>query len=108
MSFDGTEGGSITLAAASDLTAEYRRLNSGATIAHFFGKDIIEDILEQTGCKGIRIYYGIDDEGGKELILVGADSDEDDMTSLVADLSLPCPNTCSKSIDLISLHANKD
>jgi hypothetical protein len=103
MSFDGTEGGSITLSSASDLTAEYRRLNPGAAKAHFFGKDILLDLLDQTGCKGIRMYYGIDENGDKELVLVGADSNQDDIsTGIIADLSVPCPNECSAKNDLNS------
>ena len=34
------------------------------------------------------------ESGEKELVLVGADAQEDDMTGLVADLSLPCPGLC--------------
>lgn len=94
MSFDGTEGGAITLPQGAALTAEYRRLNPGARKGHFFGKDILQDLLKQSGCMGIRIYYGIDVDGNKELVLVGADADTDDLTDLVADLSIPCPNMC--------------
>ncbi|PWL27337.1 MAG: hypothetical protein DCO96_11370 [Fluviicola sp. XM-24bin1] len=97
MSFDGTEGGSIPLTAGAALTEEYRKLNPGATKGHFFGKDILQEILNQTGCIGIRMYYGIDEEGNKELVLVGADANEDDMTALVADLSMPCPGVCGNA-----------
>ncbi len=95
MAFDGTEGGAISLSSASAMTAEYRLRNPNSTLAHFFGKDIIEHVLEQNGCMGIRMYYGLDpDTGNKELILVGADADENDMLDVVADLSRPCPNVC--------------
>jgi len=102
MSFDGSEGGQITLAAGAALTAEYRRKNPGATKGHFFGKDILQDILDQSGCMGIRMYYGLDGDGNKELVLVGADADENDMTALVADLSMPCPGVCGNSNSLNS------
>ncbi len=94
MSFDGTEGGSITLQTGAALTAEYRRQNPGATKGHFFGKDILQDLLDQQGAMGIRMYYGLDGDGNKELVLVAADANEDDLTDLVADLSMPCPNIC--------------
>ena len=100
MAFDGTEGGEITLQTAVDMCAEYRRLNSGATKAHFFGKDILNDILDQEGCVGIRMYYGIDSDDQKQLVLVGVDSDEKDMTALVADLSKLCPTYCDTSSPL--------
>lgn len=102
MAFDGTEGGEITLSNAANMTAEYRKNNPGGTKAHFFGRDILNQILEQEGCQGIRMYYGQDEDGNKQLVLVGADSDENDMLDLVADLSHPCPNACSNPNSLNS------
>lgn len=95
MAFNGSEGGEISLNTASAMTKLYREENPNTTRAHFFGKDIINRILAQENCMGIRIYYGIAENGVKELILVGADADENDMLDLVADLSMPCPPTCS-------------
>ena len=94
MAFDGTEGGEITSTAGGDMTAEYRRLNPGEVKGHFFGKEILQELLDQEGCMGIRMYYGISPEDRKELVLVGAKANEDDMTDLVVDLSTPCPNHC--------------
>lgn len=104
MSFDGTEGGEITLAAAAVLTANYRStMSTGDRIAHYFGRDIIENLLAQEGCVGIRIYYGLDTSGKKELVLVGVDADEDDMVNgKIADLAFPCPTRCSSTNDLNS------
>lgn len=97
MAFNGTEGGAITLQTGADLTAKYRRENPSETKGHFFGKDILNELLTQSGCMGIRMYYGIGASGQKELVLVGADADENDMLELVADLSLPCPGLCGNS-----------
>ena len=104
MAFDGTEGDQIELATASTWTANYRNANPGATKGHFFGKDIINQILNQSGCMGIRIYYAHKDTAGtKELILVGAKNTEDDMyKAVVADFSRPCPNICGSSNPLNS------
>ena len=95
MAFNGTEGGPITLAAASEMTACYRKLHPNQTEAHFFGKDTILALLDQTGCVGIRAYYGDKPNGGKELILVGVDANENDMLDLIMDMSRPCPSYCS-------------
>lgn len=95
MAFNGTEGGQITLSEGANLTSKYRDDNPGETIAHFFGKDILKQILNQEGCMGIRMYYGVSDKGEKELVIVGTDGSEDDMLDLVADLSMPCPSRCS-------------
>ena len=94
MAFNGTEGGAISLQDGASLTREYRKKNPNETKGHFFGKDILLQIINQEGCMGIRMYYGIGESGQKELVLVGADANEDDMTGLVADLSLPCPGLC--------------
>ena len=100
MAFNGTEGGEITLELGADMTAEYRDLNPNERKAHFYGKDILNDLLDQEGCMGIRIYFGIDSDGNKELVLVGADANENDMTELVVDISSPCPNLCDKNSPL--------
>ena len=103
MAFNGSEGGEITLEVAAAMTKNYRNANRGATKAHFFGKDILNDILNQTGCVGIRMYYGIDAAGLKQLVIVGADANENDMTTgIIGDMSLPCPNLCSTANSLNS------
>lgn len=95
MAFDGTEGGLISLNAASAMTKAYRDANPGQRIAHFFGRDILNELLAQDDCMGIRIYYGLSEDGDKELVIVGADANENDLTDKVGDISSPCPNLCS-------------
>jgi hypothetical protein len=102
MAFDGREGGEITLNAGAALTEEHRSTYPNARKGQFFGKDILNEILNQTGCMGIRIYYGVDENGKRELVLVGADADENDMTNLVADMGEPCPTRCGTRNDLNS------
>lgn len=96
MAFNGTEGAPITLATAATWTANYRStIAPTETRAHFFGRDILEKILTQEDCMGIRIYYALNDAGEKQLILVGADTQENDQTSgTIADFSNPCPPFC--------------
>jgi hypothetical protein len=100
--FDGTEGDAITLATGADLTARFRGNYSTQPKARFFGKDILGQILAQTGCKGIRMYYGQNSTGVFELVLVGADASGNDMLNLIADISTPCPSVCSSNNDLNS------
>jgi hypothetical protein len=104
MAFNGTEGGPISLSLASDWTKNYRdSISNGEVKAHFFGKDIITDILNQDHCMGIRMYYALDDNGHKQLILVGVDGDEKDQTEgIVADFNVPCPHSCDAMSDLSS------
>ncbi|TAE86862.1 MAG: hypothetical protein EAY81_04950 [Bacteroidetes bacterium] len=102
MSFNGTEGAPIALATAAQWTANYRNAaGTGVIKAHFFGRDILEKILAQDGCMGIRMYYAINDEGVQQLILVGADAHEkDQVDGTVADFSIPCPSRCDTSSSL--------
>lgn len=94
MSFNGTEGGAIDLDNAGTLTENYRVANTGAVKGAFYGKDILNQLLDQEGCMGIRIYYGQDERGNKELVLVGAQANEDDLLELVADTGVKCPTSC--------------
>lgn len=96
MAFNGKEGGAISLEEASQMTANYRGKNPNSTIAHFFGKDILSKLINVKGAKGIRMYYGIDSEGNKQLVLVAADADQNDILELIVDVSSPCPNWCSE------------
>jgi hypothetical protein len=108
MAFDGSEGRAIDLTTASEWTETYRESGSTLTLAHFFGKNIINSILAQTGCVGIRIYYGIDGNGKQALIMVGADSSENDILgtpsapAIIANFAMPCPTYCSSSNPLNS------
>ncbi|GAB2651447.1 hypothetical protein GCM10027036_00230 [Flavihumibacter cheonanensis] len=40
----------------------------------FCGKDIIQKILNQPDCSGIRFYHALDENGNKTLVSVGIDS----------------------------------
>ncbi|SKC83920.1 hypothetical protein [Ohtaekwangia koreensis] len=75
--------------------------------ARFFGSNIINELLSQEGCVGMRIYYATNDEGEKQLLLVGAredgsniwpsgSGDEKTMSTsgLIVDASNPCPPFC--------------
>ena len=99
MSFTGNEGAIITLAEGSTMTAAYRAtISTGDTLALAVGKNLLASILGQTGCMGIRMYYAIDDKGNDQLVLVGVDSNGDDMTAGILVDQLPiCTPRCSTS-----------
>jgi hypothetical protein len=104
MAFNGNEGSIISLNDTADLTANFRAtISSGDTIAMFVGRNKLLDILNQHNCMGIRIYYGLDKQGEKKLILVGALSNEDDMEKgIIVDELLECPTHCSTANSLNS------
>lgn len=104
MSFTGNEDHSISLNDAAKLTKRYRdSVPTGSTIAHFFGKDAIQAILNQENCVGIRIYYGLNADDVKQLVAVGVTADENDMfNGLLAEKSFLCPAQCSTNNPLNS------
>lgn len=105
--FNGSEGDPIDLETAKRWAANYRATlkNPDDVQAHYFGFEIIQQILTQSGCVGMRIYYAIDENGEKKLLLVGVDSKGENLLPLeggkttdgggtIADFSFPCPSTC--------------
>jgi len=104
--FNGTEGAHISLGDASVLTANHRAANPGQVLAHFFGKNILQEILTQDGCVGIRIYLGQDESGTSKLVIVGADSGGNDMIDgVIGDFAYPCPSHCGNKNSLNSSEA---
>lgn len=99
MTFTGNEDHSISLAEAAQMTENFRNtITAGQTIAHAFGKQAIQDILDQSGCLGLRIYYGLDENSAQQLILVGVNSDGNDLyQGSLAERAKKCPQSCSVS-----------
>jgi hypothetical protein len=56
----GREGEEIDLQLAANWTKNYREKHPGETISQFFGKEILQKILSQENCLGIRFYYAHD------------------------------------------------
>lgn len=105
--FDGSEGDALDITTARNWASNFRNTNENPDeiLAHYFGTEIIQKILDQSGCVGIRIYYALDDAGEKKLLLVGVDANGENLLPLeggrtsdegdvVADYSWPCPDYC--------------
>lgn len=84
MAFDGNEGTMITLDEGAALTGEYRNNNPRKSLGMFFGKEKLLELLNQPESVGIRIYFG-EENKDFELVLVGADSNQDDILDLILD-----------------------
>ena len=54
----GKEGSEIDLKVAAEWTQNHRHHNPEEVISQFFGREILQKILDQPGCVGIRFYYG--------------------------------------------------
>jgi|694.fasta_scaffold03216_3 hypothetical protein len=98
MTFTGNEGAIITLAEGAEMTANYRAtINVGDTIGHAVGKNLVNAILNQTGCMGMRIYYAINEKDEKQIVLVGVDENGDDLAQgIIVDRVPNCPPVCGK------------
>lgn len=103
-----TVGKAISKETANRWIKNYHEKNSeqDGIRARFFGLNIIDEILSQHECVGIRIYYACNDEGEKQLLLVGAREDGSNIwpddteqttvqaAGLIVDASSPCPPYC--------------
>jgi hypothetical protein len=107
MSFNGKEGNPIPLGQAVKWVHAYQRINPNLPKAYFFGRDILERLLKEEGCMGIRIYMGEDDKGELHPVLVGCRADQSNilpksMTTageeeepIVVNDSAKCPPECA-------------
>lgn len=66
-----------------------------------FMKDQVLTLLQQEGARYLRFYYGRNDQGGRELILVAADEDMNDIQAITLDGHYPCPPWCPEGGDLL-------
>jgi len=54
----GREGSEIDIKVAAEWTQNHRHHSPDEVISQFFGREILQKILDQPGCVGIRFYYG--------------------------------------------------
>ena len=94
--YSGQENHAITLDQAAKYVQNFKSFpKTPTTKGGYFGRNIFEKLLAQGGCVGIRYYYGQDDGGASNLVLVGVDPSGNDMTSgVLGDLAWPCPPLC--------------
>jgi len=98
MQFTGDEAEQIPLDLAARWTRNFREKHPDETKAHFFGRNIVQKILDQEGCMGIRLFYALDEDSQKQLVMVGADADANDQVDeVIVDRGFPCPDQCGKA-----------
>lgn len=99
MAFKGNEGEFVSIEDAKRWTSRFQKSKSKEEPnAQFYGSEHIQKILAQKECIGIRVYYGIDDENQKVLILVGVDANENDLSKgLILERGRFCPPHCGRN-----------
>ena len=100
--FDGTEGENISLEEAIAMTKAFREANPRAIKAHYIGKNIMMELLEQRDCVGMRVYNGINEDGTAAIVIVGVTEDNKDLyLTTRADKAIPCPESCDIESPLV-------
>ncbi|MBF8295613.1 MAG: hypothetical protein HW389_2158 [Bacteroidetes bacterium] len=96
----GNENHVITLDQAVKLVQNYQTSPRVPSIkGGYFGRNIFDKILSQSGCVGVRFYYAQKDDGSSTMVLVGVDNMSNDMTGgILGDVIIPCPPYCGPSV----------
>ena len=105
--FTGKEGGPIDQNKMNlwmtNYQSQQQSANPGKTIikGHFYGSEKIKELLEEKDAVGIRIYYGVDENGSDTLMLVAVRADGSDILPdpdgggpVILDDSHVCPPYC--------------
>ncbi len=67
-------GQHIGFEAGEEMVKKYFDQNPEHAYGNVMGREIIEKILAQPDCQGILITPGLDNEGGRHVVLAGVDS----------------------------------
>lgn len=113
----------ITLETAIEMTTLYRQKKETILANEFKGQDIlplsetvdraaIDTLLNHPGCTSLRIYYGMSSDNKIHAILVGVNSENEDLLPgpvssaesdeepVIVDETLRCPPFCPKNSPL--------
>ena len=71
--FDGNEGKMIPISEAEQWIKNYQDKNPDALRGLFFGEKLLLEMLSEPKVVGIRVYYGLKDNGDPTLVLCGVD-----------------------------------
>jgi hypothetical protein len=86
----------ITLNEAKSMTHAFQNstIGSNQTFAGLVDKTNLLTLLNQEGCTGLRIYNALNDDGKITFVLVGVNSNNEDMTEYLLDKIELCPINC--------------
>lgn len=68
-----TVGEEISHELGAQMVKDYQVANPADVKAYYIGRDIIDQVLAQPGCVGIKFYNAYNEEGKKTLVYVGVD-----------------------------------
>ncbi len=101
--FKGNEGEKITLQEAVKYTKNYRNSEKADAIkAEFIGRELLNEVLNQKECVGIRFYFGKHENGNLNLVAVGCDENGEDLyEGIILEKVAPCPPYCPRNSPLV-------
>ncbi len=77
------------------LTSEYQ---GALSYCETFDADAVRTLLDQMGCVGFRVYYGLNNDNQVCAIMVGVNDKNEDILngddSIILDNSKKCPDNC--------------
>jgi len=114
----GKEGGELDFDQAKTWTKNHQDRHPHEPHSHYFGKEILQKILSQEGCVGLRFHHGHsaaagENGGDRQLVITGVTANGSDMINvkpaklsraemasvtafdIVGDQSVPCPGSGS-------------
>lgn len=84
--------------ALAEAAAQARRFPKGQHKGGLFLRKELDELLAQSGCAGLRFYYGRKADGQDSLILVGVDNEGNDMVQgVVLEDHFLCPPLCGNA-----------
>ncbi len=107
----------ISLSTAEDMTEKYRLNREDILKTQFqnqnilplsetFDRSAFEALLDKSGCVGLRIYYGMDNDSKIHAIIVAVDENNEDILTDseddIVDNGNRCPDLCPPSSPLNS------
>lgn len=82
--FTATVGEEIGMELGAQFISSYRDANPDDVCAYYVGRNILEQILAQPGCVGMRFYNAYNEAGEKTLVYVGVDAQGADILHITA------------------------
>ena len=64
------------------MISSYRAANASDVLCYFVGRNILEQVMAQPGCVGIKFYNAYNEVGAKTLVYVGVTAEGTDMLSV--------------------------
>jgi hypothetical protein len=80
--FNAAVGEEIGLALGAQFISSYQKANPSDVASYFVGRNILDRVLAQPGCVGMRFYNAYNEAGEKTLVYVGVTAAGNDMLTV--------------------------